>query len=103
MSDHIVNGKKCSEEAFPRNLALQQMLDIKPHFDISCESCKSDFAISNCIHCDLFVCLECKNNHKVEFMEELNDSTKNLSRISSEFICKQYSREISLVRKKLGK
>lgn len=88
LNEHVLNGKNNVSEAFPKNLALQQILDIKPHLDTICEVCQINFAVSNCIDCKFLVCSECKSNHKITFIDELNKDTKKLSQICNEFICK---------------
>ena len=91
LTEHTLDSKASIEDAFPRNLALQQMLEIRPTHMISdtyCESCASEFAFSNCIHCDQVVCFECKNKHKVELIGDLNTNTHILRKNCKSFICK---------------
>ncbi len=90
LNEHLIpNG---SIESFPRNLAIQQLLDIKPTQLVSdkhCESCMSEFAFSNCLHCSKLVCLDCKDKHRVEFKNKIEKSISILNEKCSKFIGKQ--------------
>ena len=99
LSDHIVKGKSSIEEAFPRNLALQQMLEIKPTqllSDKRCESCTLEYAFSSCLHCELLVCLECKSKHKSVLLEEFNKNTTELGHLCTNFICNYFTERLNV-------
>jgi tripartite motif-containing protein 71 len=60
---------------FPKNLALQQLLDLKPTQLLSsnqCDDCKLNYAFTKCFHCTKFICLECSKAHRVNFKNDLN-------------------------------
>lgn len=59
---------------FPKNLALQQLIELKPTELISfkqCDSCNVNYAFTTCLHCAKVICLECKESHLNEFKDSL--------------------------------
>jgi hypothetical protein len=84
--EHKFSGNLAN--SFPKNLALQQLISIKPLELLSlnrCDECNSNYAFTNCLHCAKVVCLECKEKHLNEFKEDLFDNlfTKLIKRCNS--------------------
>lgn len=66
---------------FPKNLALEQLLEIKPTELISskmCDLCGVNYAFTKCLHCMNICCLECKDKHRMESKDKLNKLFENL-------------------------
>lgn len=78
-----------SIKMFPRNLALKQLIDIKPTQLVSdkyCESCNVSYAFTNCLHCSLCFCLDCKEKHSEILKEEAQNKSKLLEQNCEDFI-----------------
>jgi hypothetical protein len=60
---------------FARNLALEQLIDLKPTQIVSsnkCEVCCLNYGFTKCLHCFKVCCLECKETHRDECKVKLN-------------------------------
>ncbi len=60
---------------FPKNLALQQLLDLKPTQLLSsneCDDCRLNYAFTKCFHCTNFICLLCSKIHRACYKNDLN-------------------------------
>ena len=69
------NNKVSGIFIFPKNLALEQLLEIKPTQLVSsnkCECCNLNYAFTKCLHCLKVCCLECKEAHGNDCKKKLN-------------------------------
>jgi len=74
---------------FPRNLALKQLIDIKPTQLVSdkyCEECNISHAFTNCLHCSLCFCLGCKEKHSEILKDEAQIKSNLLEQNCEDFI-----------------
>lgn len=87
---HKLNDeKRKSIEKFPRNLALKQLIDLKPTQLISdkfCESCSVSYAFTNCLHCLKSVCIQCRDSHRKKLKETIELNLKSLQQNCEQFI-----------------
>lgn len=96
-----LNCPECSKEvlidsidSIPRNLAIQQFLDIKPieiQSEKKCDECNNNFnELTTCLHCSNSICLECKSKHLKEFEIQLKRKLFNLNEKYNNYISSIY-------------
>ena len=88
-SDCGVNNKAGGIYTFPKNLALEQLIEIKPTQLVSsnkCECCNIKYAFTKCLHCLKICCLECKEAHGDDCKKRLSHLFDNLVSKSNSII-----------------